>query len=88
MRKVFSLLLLLSLSLALMARADEELMDASEPATIIVGESSKDLDRTIGWSDGVCYGPVDGVRKGDELFFDYPGIHDVYKMASKEHFLN
>jgi len=60
---------------------------AAGPAKILVGETSNDLDRALGWSDGVCYSPVDGVRKGDELEFDYLGTHDVYKMASREHFL-
>lgn len=49
--------------------------------TIVVG----DLPSPVGWTDGVCYAPIQNVRVGDALQFNFEG-HNVYKMATREDF--
>jgi len=49
------------------------------PVEIIIG----DYPFNIGWSDGVCYLPVEGGRAGDSLSFTLFG-HNVFLMDSAE----
>ncbi|CAB9508494.1 Stress up-regulated Nod 19 [Seminavis robusta] len=59
----------------------------THPVTIVIGNDPDATPTTVGWTDGVCYQPiVEGVLPGDTLEFRY-GAHNVYQMASKEHFM-
>ncbi|CAB9531628.1 unknown protein (Partial), partial [Seminavis robusta] len=56
--------------------------------TIVIGQDEDMVPSQVDWTDGVCYSPISsGVHPGDKLHFEYQA-HNVYKMASKEHFLN
>lgn len=48
---------------------------------IVIGDDPDQF--AIGWSDGVCYLPVEGAREGDKLTFDH-FQHNVYKMPDAE----
>lgn len=52
-----------------------------DAARIVVGnDPSQGLN--VGWMDGACYLPIEDVRVGDVLEFDYQG-HNVYKMKDR-----
>lgn len=48
-------------------------------ATIVVGGDQR------GWQEGVCYKPLDDVRVGDVLEFNF-GAHDVFRMPDEQSF--
>ena len=62
----------------------------AEPVTILVGNDASQTPSRVGWSDGVCYSPVQGgsgVHPGDKLEFQF-GAHNVYQMASEQDFVD
>lgn len=62
----------------------------AEPVTILVGNDASQTPSRVGWSDGVCYTPVQGgsgAHPGDKLEFQF-GAHNVYQMASEQDFLD
>ena len=48
--------------------------------TIVIGDD-------VGWTEGVCYVPVQNAQVGDVLQFNFAG-HDVQKLESKQYFDN
>ena len=61
---------------------------AAEPMTITIGQDPNAIPSNVGWTDGVCYKPMvnSNIQGGDSLEFIYDA-HNVYQMASKEHFM-
>eukprot|EP00592_Proboscia_alata_P017489 CAMPEP_0194400572 /NCGR_PEP_ID=MMETSP0174-20130528/127307_1 /TAXON_ID=216777 /ORGANISM="Proboscia alata, Strain PI-D3" /LENGTH=235 /DNA_ID=CAMNT_0039197141 /DNA_START=49 /DNA_END=753 /DNA_ORIENTATION=+ len=53
----------------------------TEAATIIIG-NDPEKGMNIGWTDGVCYVPIQDAYVGDTLVFNFAG-HNVYQMDSK-----
>ncbi|KAL9186444.1 hypothetical protein ACHAXT_005682 [Thalassiosira profunda] len=77
------------LAAALLPGAPAQIADfdanlVNNPVTVVVGGDSP--IGALGWTDGVCYAPIAaGVSGGDTLLFEYDA-HNVYLMASAEHF--
>lgn len=55
----------------------------SRTATVVVGDDP--VAGLVGWTDGVCYSPLEGVEVGDMIEFNFAG-HDVYRMPDEQSF--
>lgn len=76
----------LALSLFLGVASAQTLTQQS--VTTVIGEDENAVPSSVGWTDGVCYKPiVNSLHPGDTLEFVY-SAHNVYQMASKEHFMD
>eukprot|EP00808_Paulinella_micropora_P018126 g22576.t1 len=54
-------------------------------AVVVVVGDDQQKGVNLGWEEGVCYNPIQGILPGDELLFVFTA-HNVYKMASADHF--
>mmetsp|Transcript_9242 Transcript_9242/g.13475 ORF Transcript_9242/g.13475 Transcript_9242/m.13475 type:complete len:782 (-) Transcript_9242:237-2582(-) len=72
---IVSLLLVLSLATVVVHG------DFTDPVEIVVGDDPDQFN--WGWSDGVCYLPIQNARVGDSISFSF-FLHNVYKMPSRE----
>lgn len=64
------------------SEAEEEPMTVTGPVDIPVGRDPDQFD--MGWSDGICYLPVENARPGDKLVFNSFVLHNVYRMPSSK----
>lgn len=69
----------------LLLLAVSSLIPTASSLAVVVGDDPDSFP--LGWSEGVCYLPLEGLTVSDRVKFSSPnGYHDVHRMASQSHY--